>query len=176
MISSVFTSYISHLTSVNIAIPSSILAPRPILLRPYPSQLLPTVACPPCALAVSFPGRLRWQGEATPAVCHGVILRAETVQLICWHWLVCWGGWKGGRLAGIYNVYVCAFGGELPGVSLARWQVWWRRGERLRRQRERNTGLDSVTHPNTHQDLFSQSWRTMNRVSDLWITSGNTPS
>lgn len=36
------------------------------------------------------------------------------------------GGWKGGHLAGFFcvcaraGVYVCAFGGELPGVSLAR--------------------------------------------------------
>lgn len=73
---------------------------------PSQSKLLPTVACPPCALAVSFPGRLCWQGEATRAVCHGVILGAETVQLIRWHWLACAGAERAGIWRG-FTICVC---------------------------------------------------------------------
>lgn len=127
-------------------------------------KLLTTVACPPCALAVSFPGRLRWQGEATRAVCHGVILGAETVQLIRWHRLACAGAgragaWRGFTACVCASAYVCAFGGELPGVSLARWQVK-REAGRERERNERNTGLASSAHLNTH----IAGWRTINRV------------
>lgn len=55
------------------------------------------------------------------------------------------------------GVYVCAFGGELPGVSLARWQGEERRGERLWRQKQRNTGRDSSTRPNPHIDALTRT-------------------
>lgn len=94
--------------------PSVKILPFPLLSLPQgpsspgPAQckLLPTVACPPCALAVSFPGRLRWQGEATRAVCHGVILGAETVQLIRWHRLACAGAGRAGIWRG-FTTCVC---------------------------------------------------------------------
>lgn len=64
-------------------------------------------------------------------------------------------GWKGGRLAGIYNVCMCVLlAGSYQGLALPddRYELG---GERVRRQKKKNTHSNTRPRTKTHLDLFT---------------------